>query len=321
MAFGVPSVLLKNTGEGVVRSAKVIQVLDYYPFGEQRLNEQYGNFDEKKKFTGHEYDAETGLNYMVSRYQNGTIGRFISVDPASQNSPEKFLDDPQRLNSYSYTRNNPINLIDPTGLYDTKNGIVEKGDTPDIIVNAINNAFNIKTNWATVQEVSFYNDRFKGQSLDQIVGQSLWVGANITTNITQRLNNVTTDIAKEASELGSWSLIKFRPGGEWDLKSSGDAVFSGRWNDGERIFKSYIYSGELIRYDAPGNICYGYVASSLGFRDWVVQGGARAAQIADNLYHEKGLTFKDNSGDAKYVQKGINLYKSTRSWLQKLLNF
>jgi len=40
------------------------------------------------------------------------MGRFMSPDPLGGK-----LVDPQTLNKYSYVRNNPINLTDPTGLY------------------------------------------------------------------------------------------------------------------------------------------------------------------------------------------------------------
>ena len=91
------------------------QVLDYYPFGDIRLNEQESSFDEQRKFTGHEFDSDTDLNYMVARYQNPSIGRFISVDPAVDRNPQKFLKNPQLLNSYSYARNNPLILVDLDG--------------------------------------------------------------------------------------------------------------------------------------------------------------------------------------------------------------
>jgi len=104
-------------GTNIVTDAEggMVQVLDYYPFGGVRTDEQFGEFDERNKFTGHEYDGETGLYFMNARYQNPEVGRFVSQDPIFINSPEEYLSDPQQFNSYSYARNNPLAYIDPTG--------------------------------------------------------------------------------------------------------------------------------------------------------------------------------------------------------------
>ena len=71
------------TGSAVVTNASgaQIQLLDYFPFGTSRINTQTGTFNEKRKFAGHEYDAETGLSYMLARYYDPSTGRFMSVDP------------------------------------------------------------------------------------------------------------------------------------------------------------------------------------------------------------------------------------------------
>jgi RHS repeat-associated protein len=87
----------------------------YYPFGGIRTDDQYGPSAERKKFTGHEYDEDTGLYYMQARYQNPEIGRFVSEDPVFWTLSSGVLASPQRMNSYSYANNNPVNLIDPTG--------------------------------------------------------------------------------------------------------------------------------------------------------------------------------------------------------------
>ena len=74
-----------------------------------------GSFTERRKYTSHRYDTATSYTYAKARYLNTEVGRFLSEDPAFVNSPEKFLEDPQQQNSYSYVRNNPIKLVDPTG--------------------------------------------------------------------------------------------------------------------------------------------------------------------------------------------------------------
>lgn len=49
---------------------------------------------------------------MRARYYDPTIGRFISRDPV-----RGALSNPQSLNPYSYSLNNPVNLSDPSGRY------------------------------------------------------------------------------------------------------------------------------------------------------------------------------------------------------------
>ncbi len=89
------------------------EVLDYYPFGQSRLDQQTGT-NEQRKFAGHEFDSDTSLSYHDARYYNSSIGRFTSEDPSFLTLGFN-LSDPQSLNPYTYTRNNPIIYIDPTG--------------------------------------------------------------------------------------------------------------------------------------------------------------------------------------------------------------
>jgi RHS repeat-associated protein len=69
------------------------------------------------RFTGYERDFETaygnsaGNDYAFARYYNSRLGRFMSGDPLNGH-----ITDPQTLNHYAYVRNNPINLLDPTGM-------------------------------------------------------------------------------------------------------------------------------------------------------------------------------------------------------------
>jgi RHS repeat-associated protein len=67
-----------------------------------------------EKFTGQPRDNETGLDYFGARYFSAPLGRFTSPDPIWVTA-DRMLD-PQRLNLYSYVRNNPLKYNDPTGL-------------------------------------------------------------------------------------------------------------------------------------------------------------------------------------------------------------
>lgn len=77
------------------------------------------------EFTGKERDNETGLDYFIHRYYSSTQGRFTSADPVKL-TPQR-MRNPQMLNLYAYTINNPLRYTDPDGKdvlpdNDTKNG-------------------------------------------------------------------------------------------------------------------------------------------------------------------------------------------------------
>ncbi|WP_179293933.1 LamG-like jellyroll fold domain-containing protein [Candidatus Methanoperedens nitratireducens] len=118
------------TGSNVVTNGPgtVEELMDYYPYGDIRLDEKASTFSEQRKYAGHEYDADTGLSYMNARYYEASTGRFISQDPAylavgdsvklkelTKLESQQLLSDPQLLNSYAYGRNNPLAFRDPDG--------------------------------------------------------------------------------------------------------------------------------------------------------------------------------------------------------------
>ncbi len=66
----------------------------------------------QSRSTGKERDTETGLDNFGARYNTSSMGRFMSPDPLGGGRR-----DPQTLNKYAFSRNNPLRFIDPTGLY------------------------------------------------------------------------------------------------------------------------------------------------------------------------------------------------------------
>ena len=103
--------LSDRLGSPVVRwNEDQISYQEYSPFGWQM-----GGAEERREgphgFTGHDEDAETGAIYMQARYYDPESARFSRPDPARDVSPML----PASYNLYSYTANNPVNFLDPTG--------------------------------------------------------------------------------------------------------------------------------------------------------------------------------------------------------------
>jgi RHS repeat-associated protein len=104
----------------VTNSSGVVQARhDYHPFGEEvglrggrTAQNGYVADNLRQKFTAKERDVETGLDYFGARYYSSTQGRFVSPDEPIMDQLEF---NPQSWNLYIFVRNNPLNLVDPTG--------------------------------------------------------------------------------------------------------------------------------------------------------------------------------------------------------------
>ncbi|MBI5305920.1 MAG: hypothetical protein HY868_27575 [Chloroflexi bacterium] len=80
----------------------------YYAYGEVRTTENTVPTD--YTYTGQKRDNEAGLHYYGARYYDAAIGRFTQPDTIVPNQYN-----PQSLNRYAYTLNNPVKYTDPTG--------------------------------------------------------------------------------------------------------------------------------------------------------------------------------------------------------------
>jgi RHS repeat-associated protein len=112
---------------------------DYLPFGEEIPSTigsrggvtGYGGADStRQKFTQKERDNESGLDYFLARYYSSAEGRFTSPDEFTGGPIELYefadeassnptfyaeLHEPQSLNKYQYSLNNPLRYVDPDG--------------------------------------------------------------------------------------------------------------------------------------------------------------------------------------------------------------
>jgi len=96
---GISYLLKDRLGSARLKQGVYFAEFKSLPFGQQVLNTGV-----KYSFTGKELDANSGLHYFNARYYDSDIGRFGQIDPLRDN------------HAYSYVANNPMNLIDPTGM-------------------------------------------------------------------------------------------------------------------------------------------------------------------------------------------------------------
>ena len=87
----------------------------YYPYGGQQSTT--GTDSNHYKFTGKERDTESGLDMFGARYYRPNLGRFMIPDWSADPDAVPYADseNPQRLNLYSYVRNNPLTREGATG--------------------------------------------------------------------------------------------------------------------------------------------------------------------------------------------------------------
>lgn len=100
-ALGSP-VVVTSQGRGVLEKRK------YEPYGSQVSPAP----QDGQGYTGHVYDAATGMLYMQQRYYDPVIGRFLSVDPVTAHTSPG-----ANFNRYWYANNSPYRFTDPDGRY------------------------------------------------------------------------------------------------------------------------------------------------------------------------------------------------------------
>ena len=123
---GLASVVGHSDAAGAASSAEMARYGDY---GD--LLDGAGALLTAWSYTGHENDSYTGLIYAKHRYYDAATGQWLSPD-SYPGQP----DSPLTLHRYLYVQANPINHIDPLGLFDWDTGTIQRGDTLGAIARA-----------------------------------------------------------------------------------------------------------------------------------------------------------------------------------------
>jgi RHS repeat-associated protein len=93
-------------------AGNVVSTIEMDPWGGNTNRDSNGAF-QPRKFTTYERDNNSSDEAMFRRY-NRWWSRFDQPDPFEGSYD---LTNPQSFNRYAYTQNDPVNLVDPTGLF------------------------------------------------------------------------------------------------------------------------------------------------------------------------------------------------------------
>ena len=181
-----------------------VQYIEYLPFGEIMVEESNNNMLENVyKFNSKELDAQTGYYYYGARYYDPGTSVFLSVDPLADQFPG--------WNPYHYVHNNPINLIDPTGMSAqepgdpvkqpqlgsiVKDAVAEMGTIlDDIVINVQKGADKLASDWEKNKEKSGYNHFKNNGKNDKFGFMKLYGIGNENGGFSNRsiMNNQTFD--------------------------------------------------------------------------------------------------------------------------------
>jgi RHS repeat-associated protein len=99
------------------RKGQIVWAARYDPWG--NIEEEFNphNIEQNIRLPGQHHDRETGLYYNRHRYYDPKIGAYINQDPIGLGGG---------TNVYGYGHHNPLNIIDPIGLFGYGRSMGEK---------------------------------------------------------------------------------------------------------------------------------------------------------------------------------------------------
>jgi RHS repeat-associated protein len=281
---------------------EVVLARDYSPFGVVRS--ESGTGSSGYGFTGEQWDGYTQFVYLRARWMDPVSGRFISQDPWPGS-----IRQPSSLHKYLYVSANPVNLVDPLGLYaQACNQNYEVYNLTDWLVREMHHQ---STHWpvrggiAMLNKVGRFYDYQTGLIPPQDVSISFLLNA-LTIYMPGRLQ---ATYAQGAALL--WWAQMVRDGARWDFKDQIGSEFQEektvRLCDHEEC--------RWYEYSMPGNIFYAYVGRSAGFSEFDIRAGAVYAQQNDpdnDPALNDWFLGLDQADDQAALDLGFEMYRLTR---------
>jgi RHS repeat-associated protein len=270
--------------------AKVVQYLEYLPFGELFV-EQRANYDSQFKFDGKEQDQETGLSYFGARYYDQSSYNWLGIDPKTSAS--------SNLSPYNFCLNNPVKIVD------------ENGEAPTLflplnIQNSMPEGKPSKLDASIAMQVAIFNyEKNAGNIHLHTDGYTSVIPADIMQKVTDFNPTKIKAIAMNESTLGEKSADVL----QFDVK--GDA------KGNMRKVKNEILDGATMNPD---------VSLYAGIRMLAIKGfkkGVVKEEDGSLSYHWQGWTNAvqnyNGGGDPYYLSKYFHNVEDYKQWTESYL--
>jgi RHS repeat-associated protein len=195
-----------DNGNVMHYEAQVVSISDYYPFGMMIQERKFDAVSYRFGFNGKELDDETynGSIAFEARIYDARLGRFMSIDPLSQEYPWQSV--------YSYYLNSPISTIDVMGMGGEKEVLGDKVEVGEGPLNYARRNGLTGTNLSVLDQLAVNNpDKFMNYSSEMSNEEKIqyWNdGSGKNWNIDPGQNLVIASGNKQTESLTGPSLPK-----------------------------------------------------------------------------------------------------------------
>jgi RHS repeat-associated protein len=262
----------------------------YGPYGE-KLN----GVNDKIGYTGHAYDAESGLTYAQARFYDPAVGRFMSIDPIG------FTGNPASFTRYAYANNNPFAYTDPTGMASEKDPctgsrVSSCGSSSSPVSSAPGPAANAPGYRGNSGQQGTVTFNF-GSETNSDANSNRPPPGPPNASLARDIQMAEMIRAGAPVKFIGGSIVAFfvlvRTGGIQDYKTQGE------------------------QYERYGNYSYGVTGRALGFSPYFLLNAAGIQQLVGGNVPGSGIPFLippygDQASDQDAIRQGFKFYEKTR---------
>ncbi len=223
----------------------ILEQQRYYPFGQPRPLQNYTTISLTDfTYTGQRTIPDTGLMDYKARFYSPYINRFLQPDSIIPD-----LSNPQSLNRYSYTLNNPINYNDPDG----HDGHCPECAAPLLIIPGAAEVSLVALAVVAIVWLEIDNNRMASEALADLMasGKSTPIGGNLNKNVSPSQMNV---YPSDPGNRNPWDPEKNKPDRSnltKGAKGVGDIASSGsKW---AKILAFLLSGGMILAPNPEGN--------------------------------------------------------------------